>query len=640
MSKDVEKINLDSDLRRHLLLGTIGLVVAVLIIFINVTYDIANDLGESLESEHIEIQVNEVAKVVDSLVTTEQLRQLKDNLIPYEYFASHHYFLDEDVLFLNVLLSEKKLTITGEYNFNEFPRIVQAISDKKSESGFTQLNDDRVFWQYKYNEDIGTELIFARKVHALDRAISYMSTRLSIGAFVTFWLAVWAALIISTYITQRFIKGNVRLNYLANHDNLTNLPNRTYLYEIVNKYFKQSKNTLSNKNASMLFIDLNKFKLINDSLGHHSGDLLLATIAMRLNKFVTKTDYAFRYGGDEFIIWSENTDQAAAQVLAAKVIEACKKPLNIQGSQFEVSVSIGIACYPEDGKNFNDIFKHADIAMYHAKHMRLGHQSYQKNLDIRSSLKVNLSGQLSHALLNEQFVLYYQPKVNISDGKTFGAEALIRWQHPVEGLLTPNFFISLIEQSDFVHAFTRYVFKQAIMQCRSWMNQGYELSVAVNISPYNLLDAGLVEHLKDLLEQHKVPASLIEIELTESATMVDIDVTKKIFKEFKNLGVKLSIDDFGTGMSSLSYIKELEVDFIKIDRSFIINIVESNEDEAIVMSILLLCQKLNRDVIIEGIETKEQRDKLLALGCKYAQGYYFGKPMLSQDLTLLLGKPS
>ncbi|WP_077340103.1 putative bifunctional diguanylate cyclase/phosphodiesterase [Pseudocolwellia agarivorans] len=640
MGKSVEKINLDSDLRRHLLFGTIGLVVAVLIIFINVTHDIASDLGESIESEHIEVQVNEIAKVVSSLVSTGQLASGQNGKIPYEYFASHHYFLDEDIILLNVLIADQTFTITGGHHFKNFPEIVKAVSEKKSVNGFTKINDDRIFWQYKYNDGDGTELVFARKVHALDRAISYMATRLSISAFVTFWLAVWAALIISTFITQRFIKGNIRLNYLANHDSLTHLPNRTYLYEIVNNYFKKNKQYPITKKASMLFIDLNKFKLINDTLGHHSGDALLVAIAARLKKFVTKTDYAFRYGGDEFIIWSENTEQAAAEVLAAEVIEVCRKPLTIQGSKFEVSVSIGIACYPEDGDNFNDIFKRADVAMYHAKQMRLGYQSYQKNLDIRSSLMVNLSGQLNHALINKQFIVFYQPKVNIADGKIFGVEALIRWQHPIEGLLTPNFFISLIEQSDFVHAFTRYVFKQAIAQCKNWCDSGYELSVAVNISPYNLLDEGLVTYLEKELKQHQVPADLIEIELTESATMVDIEVTKKLFKQFRALGVKLSIDDFGTGMSSLSYIKELDVDFIKIDRSFIINIAESNEDEAIVMSILLLCQKLNRDVIIEGIETKEQRDKLLSLGCKYAQGYYFGKPMLSQELTLLLGKPS
>jgi len=639
MEKTVEKINLDSDLRRHLLIGTIGLVIVVLIIFINVTHNIASDLGESIESEHIETQVNEIAEVIDSLVISERLDNLTDNRIPYEYLASHHYFLDEDILFLTVQVSGKTFIVTGAHNFIDFPEIVQALAEKKSISGFINTNDDKVFWQYKYNEELGTELIFATKVYALDTALNYMATRLSISAFVTFWLAVWASLIISTYITHRFIKGNIRLNYLANHDSLTTLPNRTYLYEVVNKYFENDRNTRFKNKAALLFIDLNKFKLINDSQGHHSGDLLLTTIAMRLKKFATKTDYVFRYGGDEFIIWSESTDQVFAEELAAKVIEACKKPLNIKGSQFEVSVSIGVACFPEDGDNFNDIFKHAEVAMYHAKHMRLGYQSYQKSFNIRSSLQMNLGGQLNHALSNEQFILLYQPKVNIADGKIFGVEALIRWEHPVEGLLTPNFFITLIEQSDFVHPFTRYVFKQAIMQCNKWLSQGHELSVAVNISPYNLLDSGLVQYVGELLEQFKVPAHLIEIELTESATMVDIDVTKDMFGQFKALGVKLSIDDFGTGMSSLSYIKELKVDFIKIDRSFIINICECNEDEAIVMSILLLCQQLNRDVIIEGIETKEQRDKLFSLGCKYAQGYYFGKPMHSKELTSLLSKP-
>lgn len=644
MSNNAETINLDTDLRRHLLFGSIGLVIAVLIIFINVTHRIASDLGESIESEHIHTEVNEISLTIEALIASDKLQSLENNKIPHEYFSNHHYFIDEDVVLFSIWVSDRMFNITRDKAFNNIPEVSMAISSKASNEGFIKLNGNRFFWIYKYNAKDDSELLFVRKVYALDRAIEYMTTRLSLSAFITFWIAVWMALIISALITKRFIKGNVRLNYLANHDTLTNLPNRSYLYEVFNRYLKQismkrpSVNGNANQ-ASMLLIDLNKFKSINDTMGHHVGDILLTSIASRLNVFVNESTYACRYGGDEFIIWQENSDQASAAILAEEIIQACRKVLHIGGSKFEMSVSIGVACYPEDGENFNDLFKHADIAMYHAKRMRLGYQSYQKSLDSRSSLLVNLSGQLNHALTHGQFILYYQPKVRITDGEIFGVEALARWQHPIEGLLPPSVFINVIEQSDFVHAFTRYVFKQAIMQCKSWIKQNILLSVAVNISPYNLLDSGLIDFLKEQLAFHQVPAELIEIELTENATMVDIEVTKKVFKQFKDIGVKLSIDDFGTGMSSLTYIKQLQVDYIKIDRSFIINIDKDIEDEAIVMSILLLCEKLNREVVIEGIETKEQKDKLIELGCRFAQGYFFGKPMPVDILTAQLIDP-
>jgi len=643
MDKTVETINLDTDLRRHLLFGFIGLVVAILIVFINVAHHIASDVGESIESEYTQIEVNEMSSVIKGFVTTGDLDEHQLNQQFMWYFADHHYFVDDDVVLFNIWVVDKEYTISENNEFQSNSDIKEALSNKVSNKGFIEVNDGSFFWLYQHNINDQIEFLLVRKVYTLDHALDSMITRLSISAFITFWFAIWIALVVSTLITKRFVKGNIRLNYLANHDMLTKLPNRSYLNDVVYRYFKRisTKPSLlkdSQFKASVLLIDLNKFKSINDTMGHHMGDMLLTLMASRLNKFVDENTHACRYGGDEFIIWKEDSSQEIAELLAEKIIQACRKPLHIGGSKFEISVSIGIANYPEDGENLNNLFKHADMAMYHAKRLRLGYQSYQQSLDSRSSLRVNLSGQLNHALTNDQFVLYYQPKVTISDGKIFGVEALVRWQHPIEGLLGPGVFIDIIEQSDFVHAFTRYVFKQAILQCKRWLEQNLYLSVAVNISPYNLLDSGLIAFLQEQLSYHKVPAELIEIELTESATMVDIDVTQKVFKQFKDIGVKLSIDDFGTGMSSLAYIKQLEVDYIKIDRSFIINIDTDIADEAIVMSILLLCQKLNREVIIEGIETKEQADKLISLGCKLAQGYYFAKPMPAELLTARLCK--
>ena len=638
MSSDVETISLNNDLRRQLLLGSIGLAIVVLIIFIIVTYRLSSDLGESIESAYIKNDVQKISELVRNIPSSGELATIDKHQRLQVYFSEHNYYLDQDVVSFHLWLTGEIFTIKNDERFDHNPDIAMAISKKTSNDGLIKIKGERYFWVYQYDPKGDIELLFVRKVYALDQAIEYMFTRLSISAFLTFWLAVWSALIISSLITKRFIKGNIRLNYLANHDTLTQLPNRSYLHDMVSRYLKPIHSTepTTNKNikkASILLIDLNKFKDVNDAMGHQIGDALLKSIAIRLSQFVDENTHVFRYGGDEFVIWQEKSEQTIAIKLAENIIKNFRQPVLIQGSQFEMSASVGIACYPEDGLTFNQLFKHADIAMYHAKRLRLGYQRYQKRLDLRSALRVNLRGQLNHALTQEQFVLHFQPKVRLTDGKIFGVEALVRWQHPVEGLLAPDMFINVIEQSDIVHEFTRYVFKQAIAQCKSWLQQNITLSVAVNISPYNLMDPELISFLQKQLNFYQVPAELIEVELTENATMVGIETTKKVFNELKEMGVKLSIDDFGTGMSSLAYIKQLNVDYIKVDRSFITNIVTDTKDEAIIMSILLLCQKLNREVIIEGVETQAQKEKLTSLGCKFAQGYYFGKPVPAKVLT-------
>lgn len=641
MSRSDVTINLDSDLRRHLLFGSIGLVIAVLIIFVNVTLHLASDLGEAIESDHLQEQAQKISILIQDVIESDKLELIKNRQLIRESFVKHINFFEEDIVRLKIWLNGEVYNIKSDNSFNHISEINSAIQTEKSDHGFAKLNDNRFFWVYKYAPEECCELLLLRKVSTLDRAIEYMSTRLTISAFLTFWLAVWAALIISALITKRFIKGNIRLNFLANHDMLTQLHNRTYLHEVVNNYIQEQelhapKHYSEINNASILLIDLNKFKEVNDAMGHHVGDRLLQAFAERLSKFVNDNTYVFRYGGDEFIIWQESKESITAEKLAENVIKICRQPMLINGSKFEMSASIGIACYPEDAKTLNDLLKNADIAMYRAKRLRLGYQSYEKCLDLRSQLRVNLSGQLNQALTDGQFILYYQPKVKLLTGEIFGVEALVRWQHPTEGLLAPGMFINLIEQSDFVHQFTRYVFAKAISQCREWLDNKVSLSVAVNISPYNLMDPELIPFIEKLLAEYRVPASLIEVELTESSTMVAVETTEKVFKQLKNIGVMLSIDDFGTGMSSLAYIKQLKVDYIKIDRSFVINLTTDVKDEAIIMSMLLLCQKLNREVIIEGVETNEQREKLIDLGCKFAQGYYFYKPMPAEQLAIEL----
>jgi EAL domain-containing protein (putative c-di-GMP-specific phosphodiesterase class I) len=343
-------------------------------------------------------------------------------------------------------------------------------------------------------------------------------------------------------------------------------------------------------------------------------------------------DSPFRYTGDEFVVWIPGAGKETVLALSEQILASCRQAIPLVDNQFEVGASIGIALYPQHGADIDSLLKHADIAIYQAKRLRLSVQMYQADKQDITELQVRLRGQLNSALTREEFTLLYQPKVSLPDGKVFAAEALVRWQHPTEGLLAPALFIELIEQCGIIHGFTRFVIEEALKQISCWLERGISLCVSVNLSPYNLADDKLVTFIQTKLQLHNVPAELLELELTESATMVDIKTTIATFARLRALGVKLSIDDFGTGMSSFSYIKQLDVDYVKIDRSFIANVLEDRRDKLIVQGLITMCHSLNKTVIAEGVETAQQAACLHELGCLYAQGYYFGRPMKADEL--------
>lgn len=625
-----------SGLRKRVLYSSIGLAIIVSAIFISVAFNLSRDLGESLELEHNTLMITRLTKHVKAVIHEGEITKLASDINVKKGLID---LLDKDVIGLEIWFDQKHIKLKSAPSYSFSKMINNEINTKKSSHGFIDIDSDRLFWVYENYPVDNLSILIVNKTYALDKAISYVSNRLFITAFLTFWLAVWVALFISALVTKRFEQSNDRLKYLATHDILTGLPNRAYLYEYAEPYLNAENITKHQKLNTLLavyVIDLDKFKDINDTMGHLVGDELLKAIAMRLCNLKEKNAQAIRYGGDEFVVWCDNLDESTAISLAENIVTLCRQPIKVNNYVFETSVSVGVTYYPTSGLQLDDLLKNADIAMYQAKKHRLGFQVFQQELFTRSEFRINLRGQLNSALDKNQFVLYYQPKVQLSDNNIIGVEALVRWSHPVEGLLGPNMFIDIIEQSMFVHEFTRYVLLHAIIQCRAWLDNGIELSIAVNISPYNLMDPDLVSYISDLLVHYKVPAALIEIELTENASMVNIEKTQEIFAQLKKLGVKLSIDDFGTGMSSLSYIKHLDVDFIKIDRSFIMDVVTDKRDEAVISSLLVLCKKLNKLTIAEGVETIEQADKLTSLGCDLAQGYLYSKPLPVEEMTKLL----
>lgn len=422
-------------------------------------------------------------------------------------------------------------------------------------------------------------------------------------------------------ISQR--KANTdALRYLADHDSLTGLPNRRYLHSIFSDLFAPSKSGL------MLLIDLDGFKDVNDTLGHQSGDMLLVNLSVRLKEWADGKHVVARLGGDEFAILAEGYDsETAARGFAAEVLQLIQRPFEVNGMRIQISASIGIAMYPAQADKSENLLRFSDVAMYKAKRTGSSVAVYDPSSDINSAARLELLSDLHQAIEHNQLILNYQPKVFANDKKLLGFEALIRWKHPQKGLIPPSEFIPLIELTSLIRPFTQWVLEAAIKQCAAWNADSMQAAVAVNISTRNLLDLGLIEHVDTLLEKYALSPNLLELEITESALMVDPDRSLEILKSIHSRGIRLAIDDFGTGYSSLSYLQKLPIDVIKIDQSFIRQLSTDANTPAIVASMISLSHSLNIQVVAEGVEDQTTFNQLAKMGCDILQGYFIARPM-------------
>jgi diguanylate cyclase (GGDEF)-like protein len=477
-------------------------------------------------------------------------------------------------------------------------------------------------------------ILLCRSLDKIQTALDHLLRRLSLASLLVLWLAVWAALIVTGIIAKRISEARDRLVYEATHDHLTGLGNRMMFLELYKRRVEKRRVNPDGSHAALVMVDLDNFKEVNDAAGPDVGDALLMEISDRLKRVLPANSEVFRYGGDEFVIWLDESDESQTRQFTQKVVDLCHQSIKINDWSFGVGASAGVARLPVDGSTLKDLLRCADIALHHAKRLRTGVSFFTSSSDPDKELKIELRSQLHQAIENHEFVLFYQPKVNLQDHRIRGVEALARWMHPVHGLLPPYLFIDLIEQGGVVNLFSRYTLRQAMGQMRVWLDHGLEIPIAVNLSSYNLLDVSLVDFIRDTLVELNVPGRLLEIELTESAAMFDVTLAQDIFSQLHPDGVKVSIDDFGTGMSSLAHLKSLDVDYIKIDRSFISRMEHSETDQAIVTCMIDLCHNLQKQVIAEGVETAEQAAMLLKMGCNQAQGYFFSRPVPAENLRL------
>jgi diguanylate cyclase (GGDEF)-like protein/PAS domain S-box-containing protein len=428
-----------------------------------------------------------------------------------------------------------------------------------------------------------------------------------------------------------------RIRHLAQHDELTGLPNRTMfnqnLKHAINRALRYSRT------LAILFIDLDRFKLINDTLGHEVGDRALEEIAERLRGCMRGSDTIARFGGDEFVILIEEFTAASdvAEVVN-KLLGAVKKPLKHQAQEFSLSASIGISTFPDDGKDAQTLLKNADIAMYRAKDKgRNTFQFYSSEMNVHSVERLAMESSLRVALERGEFLLHYQPKVEINTGRMVGMEALIRWRHPELGLVFPEQFIPLAEETGLIVPIGEWVLRTACLQNRAWQQQGMRpLRIAVNLSARQFMQERLLEDVAEVLEQTGLDAEFLELELTESTVMQNPEKTIKILNAFKAMGIHLAIDDFGTGYSSLAYIKQFPIDTLKVDRSFIEDIPSDENDIAITKAIIALAQSLKLKVVAEGVENTQQLGFLREHICDQMQGYYCSKPLPEHEFVKLL----
>ncbi|QKQ25131.1 putative bifunctional diguanylate cyclase/phosphodiesterase [Candidatus Reidiella endopervernicosa] len=433
-----------------------------------------------------------------------------------------------------------------------------------------------------------------------------------------------------------------RIQHMAHHDALTGLPNRTLMQDRLEMAIAKAKRI--HGNVAILFIDLDRFKVINDSLGHHYGDMLLKIVAKRLTSVVRASDTVCRQGGDEFIIILPEVESIGDVAhIAEKLLKSVSEECRVDNEVLKVSPSIGISLFPDDGNDIATLIKNADTAMYHAKESgRANFQFFTERLNQILLQRMEIERELSMAIQREQLTLHYQPQIDLTSGQVTGAEALLRWNHPTLGSVSPMKFIQIAEEAGLIGEIGVWVLGQVFAFAARWNRhpQLSQLVFSANVSARQLEDTAFAESVERLLNESGFPADRLELEITETAIMEDIQRSIPPLTELKSLGVKIAIDDFGTGYSSLNYLKRLPISRLKIDRSFISDIPEDKSDERITHAIINLAQSLNLEVIAEGVESEEQTRFLIEAGCLNAQGFFYARPLAEHDFVAFVEQSS
>ena len=614
------------ELRGRLLVSFITIILVVLIAFGLFAYQIADQSAIEKEKVLLTSIVDREADMLSKLYQDgHDLQQLRDHLGNRK--AANHYPLVADMGGSSNMIQQLQSNL-GELT----PQLpLQEFLDTEIMLGNTKIENGLYIWNKTTIPNTPYTLLHIyRSEQTISKPLAGLAARLITTGLFILWVAVWVALIISTTVTRRLHEQTKALKYQSLHDGLTDLPNRILMQQHLQNAVDEAKR--KHKSVALIMMDLDRFKEINNTLGHHIGDRLLQEIGKRLHETLRDSDTVARLGGDEFALLLPMADASHCVLVINKVMQAIDQPFHAEGIALDVEASLGVALYPDHGEDAITLMSRADVAMYQAKHGGSGYSFYDGDNDPHSVQRLTLMAELRHAMEHDDLLLHYQPKIDLRQGKTLGVEALLRWQHPKHGMIPPNDFIPLAEQTGLMKPLTLWVLHKAISQCARWHKAGLAISVSVNISARILHDLQLPNQIEAMLKYEQLGAEWLELEITETAIMMDPARAQEMLNLLDAMGARLSIDDFGTGYTSLAYLKQLPMDEIKIDKSFVLNMLQDNENAIIVRSIIDLAHNMGRSVVAEGIEDDATLQALKQLSCDIGQGFHMSRPIAAEQL--------
>lgn len=542
-----------------------------------------------------------------------------------------------------LLLLDKDFNILNQQSYvsDNAPAIIShAINDMRSDnraSGKFKYHDNTYIW---YQSGIDNAELKVAYIYVTASFVNLyqqkLLKRLIVVGIIIFWIGTWGALIISTIITRRIAEQQKKIEYQASHDMMTGLQNRNYLSAKIDQIIASGKIP----SLSVILLGINRFREINNTLGHDFGDLLLKEFSSRLQSELWSDDTIARFGSDQYALLLPLSDHAHWKIVIDKIAKILQVPFTIQDIRITSDVSIGVSIYPNHGSTAAHLLRCAEVAMYSAKKSGLFYEIYETEKDPNNLGRLQMMEELNDAIKKDELELHYQPKVCIESGKLTGCEALLRWNNKVRGRIGPDVFIPLAEQGSLIKHLTEWVLDCAIRHCAEWHQAGSTLTVSVNLSARLLIEDDIVSIVSHKLAQYELQPHFLVLEITESAMMIDPVRARNILEKLVGLGVQLSIDDFGTGYTSISQIQNMPVKEIKIDKSFVMNMLTKAGDATLVKLIIDMGHGMGHHVTAEGIENRDVLEQLKNMGCDTAQGYFLGRPMPVADFNRYLNQVS
>lgn len=604
-------------------------VIAILLFGVN-AYNIVRDISLATEQHFL----NENARVRERMLAIEA--EHNSSIEYLKRYANASMAKGEIVVILDK--NNRVLTDLRAHSASaNFLSIWQTDDTRGLTHGTITVGDQIYIWAALDVTDSDYRLLNAiPSQNTSAETLKRLAIRLFTLGAIILWGASWVIVIIATAVSKKLEEQTAALHKQANYDAGTGLVNRAYFNRILAGAIEDAEK--QSGSLVLMVLDLDRFKEVNDTLGNQVGDVLLGMVAERLTETLRDKDKIARLGGDEFAVLLPVTDNSHCALVVNKVQQAFSKPFVINDITLEMSATIGIALYPENSKNPTELIGHAEVAMFDAQQRHELFAYYDPAIDPHSEGRLLLINDLKYAAEREELYLCYQPLIDVMTHKVIGVEALVRWKSPTRGLVMPDRFIPVAEQTGIIKLMTYYIIDKAVEQCALWLKQGIELSMSVNLSARLVHDPNIPEVVRKALSKHGLDPSYFELEITETAVMLDPVRAMDVLNKLDSMGVYLSIDDFGSGYTSLAYLKKLPVDAVKIDRSFVMNMLRDANDALVVHSIIDLAHNMSRSVVAEGVENKKILDELVLLNCNTAQGYHFTKPVPAKEFELWLEK--